>query len=135
MPTKTWISSEMAVFLLVFATATIFLNLDAIHFGPLALWTKFLPPTLIAVGALGTVRDIRLLRIAGWVGIALFLLVSLAASFPTEDYLLGGPNDNPADLPRTVSNANSLARVTVGLAITALLFWRYKRLQTSTEVK
>jgi hypothetical protein len=64
----------------------------------------------------------RALRPAGYIGIALFLLISLAASFPTEDYLLGGPNDNPADLPRTVSNVNSLVKVTVGLLITALLF-------------
>lgn len=135
MPNKVGISNEMAMFLLVLAAATVYLNVDALHFGPLALWAKFVPPLLITVGALGVVRDIRVLRPTGWIGVALFLLVSIAASFPTEDYLLGGPDDNPADLPRSVSNANSLVRVTVGLILTALLFWRYRRLRTSTDTR
>lgn len=126
---------QTILFLIVFAVATIFLNLNFIHFQPLALWAKLLPPLLIAIGGFGAVRDIRALKFAGWLGIALFLLVSLMASFPSEDYLLGGPDTDPAELPRTVSSANTLVRVAVGLVITALLFWRYRRLQTSTEVK
>jgi hypothetical protein len=126
---------QTILFLVVFTIATVFLNLDLLHFQPLALWAKLLPPVLIAIGGFGAVRDIRALRFAGWLGIFLFLLVALMASFPSEDYLLGGPDTDPAELPRTVSSANTFVRVAVGLAITALLFWRYRRLQCFTKGK
>ena len=124
---------EIILFAIVFVAATVFLNLDMLHFQPLALWAKLLLPALIAVGGFGAAREIRALIFAGWVGITLFLLASLMASFPTEDYLLGGPEADPAEIPRTISSTNTLMRVAVELTLTALISWRSRRLQTSSD--
>lgn len=126
------ISTNFTLFVVSFSIATAFLNLDSVNFQPVALWAKLIVPAMIGIGGIATARNIRVLRPIGWIGILLFLLVSVVASFPSEDYLLGGPNDNPADLPRAVSDINSWIRVIVGLLITALLFWRYRRLQASS---
>lgn len=135
METKDEFRRDLIIFLIVFTIATIFLNLDIVQFQPLALWVKIIPPSLIAFGGLSVVLNIKSLRIVGWIGIGIFLAVSVMASFPSEDYLLGGPSDGHIGIPRIVSNANTLSRMTIGLVITALLFWRYRRLQVSRDVK
>jgi hypothetical protein len=135
MSVKSSSRNDLVAFISMIVATAVYLNLDMIHFQPLSLWAKTLPPMLLFMGAIGTVRDVKALRYVGWLGIALVLVVLVAASFPTEDYVLGGPDDNPADLPRTVSHLNSLARVSIGLSITVLLFWLYRRLRSSPEVR
>jgi hypothetical protein len=78
-------------------------------------------------------RGIKTLRFLGWLGVIIFLLISLGASFPPEEYRLGEPGDDPASLPRTVSSAAIIARVAAGLAITSLIVWLYRRLRIAAD--
>jgi hypothetical protein len=123
------------VFLIVSITALLFLNLDFIHYQSLALWAKLLPPTLLLIGFWGSLSGLTLFRFTGWIGIVLFLLVSLLSAFPTEDYVLGGVADDPGSLPRDVSNAAISARLAVGSAISILLAWLYRRLKLNSKTK
>jgi len=133
MPTKPWDKQRFRRFLFALFTETLFLNLDILHFQPLSLWSRLLPPLLLVLGLLGSAYEVRPLRFAGWVGIMIFLLISLLASFPSEDYLFGGPDSGHLGMPRTVGNANTLVRVIIGMVITLLLFQLYRRLQTSPD--
>lgn len=117
-------------FLLALLAATIFLNLDALHYQPLQLWARLAPSLFMLVGAVGAARNVKLLTIVGWLGIAAFLIVSTAVSFPTEDYVLGGPNTSMHDVPRDVSSKLILVRVLVGMGLTLLLSHQYRRIRT-----
>lgn len=121
------------LFIIALVSGTLFLNLDFLQLEPLALWARLMPPMLVVLGLVGSVYGIKPLRFAGWVGIVAFLLVFLLASFPSEDYLLGGRDTPRVGMPRTVSNTNTLVRVVVGLVITILLVQRYRRLQTRSN--
>lgn len=116
---------SLILFCITLVGAALYLNLDIVQFEPLALWARILPPILLVFGLIGSVFEIKLLRAIGWIGLAVFLLVSLMVSFPSEDYILGGPESNRANFPRDVSTMQISLRLATGVVITILLTWFY----------
>src|ERR1051325_6271294 len=83
------IKKPISWYFITAVTSALFLNVNAIHFQPLAVWARVLIPLLFAVGLVGSTYRLIVLRLAGWVGILTFFVVTIAASFPSEDYVLG----------------------------------------------
>ena len=111
----------------------VFLNVSTIHYAPLRLWVGALPVALLLLGLFGSVMGLKSLRSLGWLGVIIFLLLSLGMSFPPEEYRLGEPGDDPDSLPRTVSTTVIVARMAAGLAITISVAWLYRRLGFATD--
>ena len=79
---------------LLFLTAgvTTLLNVPQLFFEPLFMWARVGIPILLVIGLVGTFLELRLLRLAGWMGIGLFVLVVLVTAIPGEDFTFGSSN-------------------------------------------
>jgi len=111
--------------------ASIFINADGVQFQPLALWARIIIPVLLVAGFLGNKLQNTLLRIIGWVGIALFCIVASAAALPGEEYVLGHYTNGPPE----VGTLHILIRLFVALAITSLLVVSCQRRVKKPELR
>lgn len=110
-----------------------YLYVPTLHYAPVRFWVASLPVLLLLIGLFGSAVGLKSLRFLGWVGLTIFLLLSLGMSFPPEEYRLGEPGDDPDSLPRTVSTVVIVARMATGFAITVLVAWLYRRLAFAAE--
>lgn len=124
-------SKRLLEFVAVSVISIFYLNINDLHYLPLAIWAKLLPSMLLMAGVVAVIFQINILRIVGWLGILLFLIVSLAVSFPSEDYVLGGPHAGPESGPRDVSTIGVFLRVFAGVSITSLLSLCYRRTKSN----
>lgn len=116
-----------AWYLAALLCAALFLNIDAIHYHPVTAWAKTVPVILILAGAVGSVKKIPVLRLVGWLGIAMFALISVGISFPTEDYRLGGPDGDLAQVPRETPASLIAAKLAAAALITMTLSWFHRK--------
>jgi hypothetical protein len=102
--------------------ATILLNLRSFFFEPLAPLPRWLIPALLAAGALGALLESKVLKWAGWIGVAAFFVLMIASSIPGEDYVLRGTASPDSITPNRVSGWLVLIRLaTVSLFTGALV--------------
>jgi len=99
----------------------------------IGVWAGILPVALLLLGLLGSVLGLKSLRFLGWLGVLVFLLLSLDMPFPPEEYRLGEVGDDPKSLPRTVSTAVIVTRMAADLAITILVAWLYRQLGIAAD--
>lgn len=111
--------------------ASIFINADAVQFQPLAVWARIIIPALLVAGFLGDKFQNTLLRISGWIGIALFCIAASAAALPGEEYVLGHYTNGPPE----ISNLHILIRLFIALIITFLLVVSYQRRPKKSELR
>jgi hypothetical protein len=109
--------------------ATILMNVTAFQYERPDVWVRLVGPLLLLGGIYGSIRGSRLLRVAGWLGIVLFILCGMQMIIPGEDYMSGGPDGPPLAAPRLPNPAETGIRLVVFIAITVALtygFWRLK---------
>jgi hypothetical protein len=104
-----------------------YLNLKPIHFEALSLGARLVPMTALAIGLCGSLFKARLIRFVGWIGIVMFFVVSVALSFPSEDYVLGHSPIGSGTGPREVSAVTVSIKLLMGFAITMALILTYRR--------
>jgi hypothetical protein len=112
-------------FLLLVAVAACALNVPGFFWEPMTLWLRITIPGLLIAGLVGTLVGSRILRVVGWVGIALFTLLVLFIAFLTDDYIFRG---TPAGLPNVPSATAFAWRILLFLANSVLLITCFKRL-------
>jgi hypothetical protein len=116
------------LFCLVLLCATVFLNVHALHYEPLLLWTRTIPFILILIGLGGILREIKALMLVGWIGIFVFSIICIGASFPSEDYVLGRDSTNLMSGFRVVDRSTVAVKLVTGITISVLLACLYHRL-------
>lgn len=113
-----------------FAAAAI-LNVTSLQYEPIQLWVRVICPVLIFVGIIGSVREARFIRIFGWLGIGLFIVCGLQMILPGDDYMSGGPNGPPLEMPRLVSPYEIGIRLVAFLIVVAGLIYGFRRLKAA----
>lgn len=109
--------------------ATLMMNVTALQYEHLDLWVIIVCPLLIIGGIYGSTRGSRILRVAGWLGIVIFILCGMQMIIPGEDYMSGGPDGPLLAAPRLPTLAETGVRLLAFIAITVALtygFWRLK---------
>jgi hypothetical protein len=118
-------SKAFFVFSVVALAAAVTQNTPGLQFDPLHLWVKILNPLLIFIGLAGSLYNSRVLRILGWLGIALYLGCAVEMIFPGEDYVSGGPNGPPLMAPHLVSAENIALRFVLFMTLIIVLVCSY----------
>jgi len=81
-------SARRLVLIGVLVTITIslaaFLILDPIVQQNFHLWVRIAVPLFLAIGVWGTLSNVRLLRVFGWIGIGYYMLASTGLALPPE---------------------------------------------------
>ena len=78
--------SLFCVALVLVAAALLSLNVPQFFFEPFPLWCRIVDQALLVVGLLGSVLRIKWMRVAGWVGICVFIAYVVIGSFPSLDH-------------------------------------------------
>lgn len=113
------------------ALVSIFLNADSIHYEALAIWARVVPISFMVIPLFVHSKFRSFAKIMGWAGIFAFFVIASAVSFPSEDYVLGGLDSGPDSGPKDVSMVNVSVRFFIGLSLTSLLIWAYRRFNAS----
>ena len=66
--------------------AVVLLFFPQLFFEPLSWFTRGVTQVLLVVGLLGSIRESRSLRVAGWVGIVIFFWHAVFGSLPSLDH-------------------------------------------------
>jgi hypothetical protein len=111
--------------LVLMAAAAGVLNAPMLFFEPLAGWVRILVPLLLLAGYVGTLQRNQWLRVAGWVGIALFAFVTISGAKPGEDYTLGAPAGTTGAGPHVLDHATATTRLLCFLLLTVALIAFY----------
>jgi hypothetical protein len=111
--------------------AAMFLNISSIHFQPLAVWARIVPLLLLVIGLTGSMVPLTVLRVIGWMGIALFFYVASGASFPSEEYIFGQYTGGPPE----VGTLNICMRLALAVALTTFLIVTYRRASPSFKAQ
>lgn len=110
------------------AVATMILDAPFLQFQQLEFWAQIAVPALLVAGVFGSARDIRLLRLLGWIGICAFILFGLNFVIAGEEFIAGGPDGAQILAPRFEARADLLLRLGVWLILSMLLAWCYLKL-------
>lgn len=95
---------QLGCLLLIIVFSSVLLNLPTLYFEPLDTWVCVGVPMALLVGFIGSVWKTKVFRVVGWVGVFIFLLVTLTGVRPGEDYTLGGPGSPPGPAPHLISD-------------------------------
>jgi hypothetical protein len=79
----------LAAFVIMIVLATLAINITALHYVDIVLWPRFVVPGLLLTGLAGVMFRLGHLRVIGWIGIALYLLITMGLAFPSDEYIYG----------------------------------------------
>jgi hypothetical protein len=114
-----------ALFLAVLG-ASILLNLSYLYDEPFDGWVSVGLPVALSLGFVGSAWNYRLLRLIGWISVAVFMLVELISIVPGEEYTLGGPGSPPGPTPHLLPHNIIVLRTFLfvgGAILLALCYW------------
>jgi hypothetical protein len=116
---------SLALLLFLVGSATCALNVPGVFWEPLPMSFRVGIPAFLIAGVAGAVMRNRILRFAGWIGIAWFALLVLYVAFLTDDYMF---RTIPGGSPNVPSASAFLWRIAFILTNSALLIVLFRRI-------